>query len=257
MPLICLEYHDVVTDTDASGFPGGAAGSYKVTPEAFRAQVAALAGLGVPVVRIDRADAVPARGIALTFDDGGVSAADPTARWLEDAGWYGHFFIASECVGKVGFLDGASLRDLAGRGHVIGSHSRTHPLRMASLTAADQRAEWRDSKAALEDAVGMELPVASVPGGALSNSVIETAAEAGIRVLFTSEPETRVWQHAGCVVVGRYTVRRSHAPSDVAALCRPGGGARARQWVAWNAKKALKRLGGPAYLAVRERIFRA
>src|SRR5262245_47304812 len=47
------------------------------------------------------------------------------------------------------------------------------------------------SRELLRDILGESVTVASVPGGYYGRAVAETAAEAGIRVLFNSEPTTR------------------------------------------------------------------
>ena len=49
----------------------------------------------------------------------------------------------------------------------------------------------------------------------LSLEATRTAAEAGLRLLFTSEPTTRPCAGNGCVVAGRFTVR-ANAPHDSA-----------------------------------------
>jgi peptidoglycan/xylan/chitin deacetylase (PgdA/CDA1 family) len=158
-------------------------------------------------------------------------------------------------IGSAGFLDAAGIRALDAAGHVIGSHSESHPIRFAALARAAMLREWTASRAALEAILGRAVTVASVPGGYFSPAVAEAAAEAGIRLLFTSEPVSRVAEIAGCRVFGRYTLRRASTAAEAAALAAGRPAARARQWVGWNSKKVVKRLGGRAYLALRERIF--
>lgn len=261
MALIALEYHDVTADplADETGFAGAAANSYKLDPAAFGAHLEAVAASGARVAAAEASSierSARETVVVLTFDDGGVSALDVIAPALERRGWVGHFFIASDCIGKRGFLDAEGLRTLVRRGHVVGSHSRTHPLRMSSLTRAQLDDEWGTSVAALREILGATPAVASVPGGALSEAVIERAAAAGIRILFTSEPTTRVLARGDCTVLGRYTLRRTHGGRVAASLLAPSPVARAAQWLAWNGKKAAKRLGGNAYLRVRESLFR-
>ena len=54
------------------------------------------------------------------------------------------------------------------------------------------RHEWSESRQRLEDMLGHAVTVGSVPGGYFSRAVAEAAAEAGLQVLFTSEPTTRI-----------------------------------------------------------------
>ena len=261
MGLIALEYHDVVDGNvaDHSGFPGAAANSYKLEPPSFLEHLEAVAASGARVLAATGealAHATRTPVAFLTFDDGGASAIDRIAPELERRGWVGHFFIASDCIGKRAFLDAEGIRALVERGHVVGSHSRSHPLRMSSLSPAQLDDEWGTSVAVLREILGATPVVASVPGGALSAAVIDRAAAAGIRILFTSEPTTRVRLRGECAVVGRYTLRRAHGAREAAALLAPSPRARATQWLAWNGKKVAKRLGGSAYLRVRETLFR-
>ncbi|HEX5633590.1 MAG TPA: polysaccharide deacetylase family protein, partial [Gemmatimonadales bacterium] len=156
MRAIVLEYHDVVDgDFGASGFAGVAADSYKLSAADFAAHLDALGGLPAPVGGDVRAlgDAPSPPPVLFTFDDGGVGACD-AADLLERRGWLGHFFVTTERIGTPGFLDAAQLRDLEKRGHVIGSHSHSHPPRMARLTPEEARSEWHRSRSILGDLLG-------------------------------------------------------------------------------------------------------
>ena len=92
--------------------------------------------------------------VFLTFDDGGVSCHAPIGGMLEQFGWRGHFFITTSRIGTPGFLSEAQVRDLHRRGHVIGSHSHTHPTRMAALAPDRMESEWRQSLAHLAEILG-------------------------------------------------------------------------------------------------------
>ena len=265
MRVIALEYHDVLRGGDfaASGFTEPGADSYKLTARAFEAHLEAVAASGARAgLAIGEVLASPDGGrahgrppVVLTFDDGGCSAISEIAPRLEARGWRGHFFMTTGRIGAPGFLSGAELRELHARGHVIGSHSHTHPIRMSACSPDSLRAEWADSIALLSDVLGLAVETASVPGGYFSRAVAELAAGAGIRTLFTSEPSSRSTRVDGCTVLGRYTLRRDDPASLAAALVDASSRARVRQWSVWNAKKVLKRLGGTAYLRARARLL--
>ena len=264
--IITLEYHDVVHagDFSASGFTEPGADSYKLTTAAFDAHLAAIAATGTaadltadellaPAV-VDAEHEQRAR-VLLTFDDGGRSALTEIAPRLEALGWHGHFFMTSSRIGTPGFLDAGDLRELHARGHVVGSHSHSHPVRMSAVGVEGLRREWTDSLALLSDILGTRVRMASVPGGYFSRVVAETAAEAGVQLLFTSEPTSRPTHVGACTVLGRYTLRRDDPGSRAADLVAASHGARVRQWSIWNAKKVLKALGGESYLRARARVF--
>jgi peptidoglycan/xylan/chitin deacetylase (PgdA/CDA1 family) len=258
MRCLTLEYHDIVAgnDLEASGFGGASAASYKLSRERFTEHLDAIAAGGARVVRADQLEAAGAdTPVLLTFDDGGSGALTEAAPALERHGWPGHFLVTTGMIGRAGFLDEAGIVALDRAGHLVGSHSCTHPVRFHALSPAAMLREWRESCARLEDLLGKPVTVASVPFGDASRAVVETAAEAGICVLFTSEPVSRVAGTAACRVLGRYTLRRASSAAEAAALALGRPGARARQWAGWSAKRLAKRLGGGAYLALRERIF--
>ena len=259
MRVHVLEYHDVVEEgqEETSGFPGTAAASYKLSAAAFQAHLAALAGVP-PTLRRSALD-LPQAGapapVLLTFDDGGESALTVIAPALEASGWRGHFFVTTGRVGTAGFLSEAGVRELASRGHGIGSHSESHPLRMASLGEADLGAEWQRSVARLSEILGAPVRIASVPGGGFSRQVAETAAAAGIRTLFTSEPEVGVRRIGETLVLGRFTLRRGDAAERAARFARGDRWLRWTEWTWWNGKKLAKAIAGPAYLGLRRRLI--
>jgi peptidoglycan/xylan/chitin deacetylase (PgdA/CDA1 family) len=254
MQIRSLLYHDVVDDGAwaSSGFGGGDAAIYKLTRSAFEAHLDRLAMLGRAPSLVN---ATLTADWVLTFDDGGISALEAIAPALERRGWRGHFFMTTGWLGAPGFLGRDALRELLARGHVIGSHSQTHPLAMASLSHEELRREWRDSSETLADILGTRPVVASIPGGAYSRLVAASAAEAGIRMLFTSEPTGTRWHIGDVTCFGRYTIQRGMTPETALQLARGRGLAAARQRIAWDAKKVVKWTCGRAYREFRRRVL--
>jgi peptidoglycan/xylan/chitin deacetylase (PgdA/CDA1 family) len=275
--IVALMYHDVVPagHEESSGFAGAGAARYKLTPEQFeahlhaiRARVARAAetsvmlassvplagGFGRAGSGADMRTAAVNTPMLLTFDDGG-RCAGRIADALERHGWRGHFFVTSSRIDGPGFLQSGTIRDLRGRGHVIGSHSHTHPVRMSHCTEVRLREEWHRSIETLSDVVGEGVTCASVPGGYHSDLVARTAADAGVRFLFTSRPTSRAHRVGDMWVIGRYVLQRSTSAAVAAGIA--AGDVTPRLWQAavWNVKGACKRLGGARYLWVRERIL--
>jgi peptidoglycan/xylan/chitin deacetylase (PgdA/CDA1 family) len=270
MRVIPLLFHDVYTaDPAESGFRSDAADRYKLTLGAFDAQLA-----GVAAVRLDapiliaggegggqtglpraRAEAPPP--FLVTVDDGGLSYHTSIADRLEARGWRGHCFVSTDFIGTRGFLDAVRLRELDARGHVIGSHSASHPSRFSALPNDRMVAEWAQSRRVLEDILGHAVRVGSVPGGYFSPAVARAAAEAGIEVLFTSEPVTTLHRDGGCLLVGRFTIRRGHDPELAQRLVGSAPWTRAAAWASWNAKGLVKPILGPSYMRVAEWLHAA
>jgi len=249
-------YHDIVEPghPDASGRVGPGAARYKVDTAEFIKHLRAIAEVRraspVLVTALAAGATQGAVPLLLTFDDGGSSACH-AADFLEHHGWRGHFFITTNDIGGRTFLNRSQIRDLRSRGHVVGSHTSSHPERMSHLGSDEMLEEWRRSADVLSDLLGERVTTGSVPGGFYSIGVARAAAKAGISVLFTSEPTTRCSAVDGCSVVGRYAVCRE-VPAEVVArlaLARPVP--RARQYVAWSLKKAGKLVGGSYYVKLR------
>ena len=263
MNAYSLMYHDVVAQgcEDGSGFPGGECARYKLTLEAFAGHLRAIrarahrhpASVETVYLRDGAHDlATPDHQVFLTFDDGGVSAVS-IADCLDVFGWRGHFFVTTNYIGRPGFLTGAQIRDLRRRGHVIGSHSCSHPLRMAHCPAAKLRDEWMRSASTLGDLLGEPCPVASIPGGEYSSEVGDRAAAAGIRVLFTSRPTVRVRQHGEMRVLGRFAIRSTTRPQVAAAVAAGRWAPRVIQLLSWDLRTAIKSVAGEAYHHLRTR----
>jgi peptidoglycan/xylan/chitin deacetylase (PgdA/CDA1 family) len=251
-------YHDVVEARghEASGFPWPDAALYKLEPEQFTAHLEAIAGAlcGAPRTVSELPAASGQTPVLLTFDDGGVSSYTRIADQLEERGWRGHFFITAGQIGACAFVSRDQIRDLHCRGHVIGSHSFSHPLRMAQCSLSDLASEWWMSVGLLSDILGEQVCAASVPGGNYTRKIAEAASMAGIKALFTSEPTTRWRRVDGCTVYGRYTIQRWMPPHVAADLVAGKAAPRLRQLIWWNTKKVIKALGGEYYLKLRNTL---
>jgi peptidoglycan/xylan/chitin deacetylase (PgdA/CDA1 family) len=241
MQHVSLLFHDVfVSDPRESGFVSPAADRYKLTAGEFLAQLRALRATARP-------GADEANPVVLTFDDGGISFYTVVADALEAHGFRAYCFVTTDFIGQPRFLSAAQLRDLDSRGHIIGTHSASHPARFSALDAEAMRREWSKSRRILEDLLGHSVACGSVPGGYFSREVGRSAAESGLRLLFNSEPVTTLCRIGTCTIAGRFTIRRG-APSNYSQkLARPSPWTRSREWAAWNAKAIIKPLLGPSY----------
>lgn len=259
MKLAALMYHDVVpTDGARGGFPGPGAAFYAVSAVDFEQQMDCIEeALGRPPLRAEEAlpDAPGEGGWMLTFDDGGTSAA-AVGEMLAGRGWAAHFFVVTAMVGRPGFLDWDGVRALAAQGHVVGSHSHTHPERIAELPPPTLREEWTRSVAELSEALGVPVHIASVPGGHYSEAVGRAAAAAGIATLFTSQPRRAVAEVDGCALIGRFAVRRSTPPPTVVAVASGNAVPWLRQRLGWGARGLVKRLAGHRYERLRRALLR-
>lgn len=261
MNAVSLLYHDVICNGtyDSSGFGGAGAARYKLTSSEFDLHLSALKHtLSANPVTVTEALQLSHRSkpVMLTFDDGGISAYPRICDALDRNGWKGHFFITTNCIGRPTFVGKEDIRTLRKRGHVIGSHSNSHPERMPSQSRDALMEEWKTSINRLSDILGEEVNTASVPNGYYSRKVAETASLSGIKALFTSEPVKTTHSVEGCIVFGRYIVWPGMAPQAVVALALHRRWPCCRKFVLWNLKKVPKLVGGEAYLKARRLLLR-
>jgi peptidoglycan/xylan/chitin deacetylase (PgdA/CDA1 family) len=241
--LRALMYHDVVE---------GSPDIYSVTPDHFREQ---LERIGREVGRAPAAaDQLRDGEWMITFDDGGASAL-LAGEELARRSWRGHFFIATDLVGRPGYLDWDGVRAVAAMGHLIGSHSCSHPDRMAACTWDQLMDEWSGSAAILAQELGRPIATASVPGGLYSRSVGRAAAQSGFSTLFTSLPSQRLRSIDGCRLIGRYAVRTDTHADEVAAAAAGRPLPWARQRAAWRLRGAVKTVAGRRYESLRRTLL--
>lgn len=259
MPINLL-YHDVTAPQaeNSSGFPGPGAARYKLTTDEFELHLDQIAKTvhqpPLSSTSLDAFDTPHADAWTITFDDGGVSAITEIAGRLEQRGWRGWFFITTDLLDTPTFCSRAQVQDLHRRGHVIGSHSCSHPERISRCSWPQLLDEWTRSCQILSQLIESPIIAAAVPGGFYSKQVARAAAVAGIRILFNSEPTTITFPVEEIRVLGRYNIYRGMTAEDAALLVKSPF-RRLRQTAFWNVKKVAKTLVGPLYKSIRQKVL--
>lgn len=233
-------FHEVTDDPTSSGFQRPGALAYKHSRQAFAHCLDQIATASERPELVTATDLTqPGRHIFLTFDDGGKSAL-VAAEELERRGWRGLFFIVTSLVGSRTFLAAEEIRALRRGGHLIGSHSHTHPSIFRDQSPGRMVEEWRASCDLLAQLLGEPCRSASVPGGDISTRVLESAGAAGLRYLFTSEPWLTPRRLGDCWVLGRYSVKVGTSATRVGQL------AHFRGWRSALLRRRLKVLASRA-----------
>lgn len=249
---VTLLYHDVIVGDDhlASGFSDAAARRYKLERADFVRHLDAIdqviSSAPVTVAELGAPSSNPSP-LMLSFDDGGVSGLDVIAAELGRRGWPAHFFITTDYIGSPGFLDAGQIRKLREMGHLVGSHSCSHPHPMSSCSWDQLIDEWTRSIAKLSEILQEPVSIASIPGGAYRKHVAAAAAAIGITKLFTSEPVQTTWHIDSCEVLGRFCIVDGDRPDKSAALAAGRAATRAVEYIVWNGKQAAKRALGPHF----------
>ena len=243
--VLTLLYHEVVDDPADSGFQTPGAMSYKHETSYFLQNLDVIARSGVRISTVHDIDFNSGgQYVLLTFDDGGRSAMR-TADYIEERGWRGHFFITTNMIGTAKFVSAENIRDLRRRGHVVGSHSHTHPAVFWSLSEEEMLCEWRTSCETLSAILQEPITTASVPGGDMNRMTAGTAAQTGIKWLFTSEPTVHPWKWDGVVCLGRFCPKRDTSLETIGDYVRFRG--LLKPLLIRQCKQTVKRLLGPIY----------
>lgn len=206
-----LTYHDVfIANTSESGFDTNGANHYKINVDLFKDHLKTISQM-VDSGEISRSD------IVFTFDDGGVSSYGVIAPLLEKYNFIGHFYISTDYIGKPSFLSEQEIRLLVERGHVIGSHSASHPSNMSTLSIEERQNEWVKSISRLADVTGGLIKEISLPNGFLIKEDLEFIKTLGISHIYTSQfGENR--QDEGITLIGRYPINKHTTTKDIMRL---------------------------------------
>lgn len=236
---VVFMYHDIVTANDkSSGFQNKNAFQYKVEESAFEEQVKALQG----------------KDVVFTFDDGGESFLTKAAPLLAQYGFKGVFFISTKYIGTQGFLTKEQIKALAERGHVVGSHSHTHPEIFTKLSKEEIREEWRKSYEILKDILGeTDLPM-SIPNGYASKTIMEEAIKCGFTDIYTSQPTTKIKLFQKHNVIGRYVVHDNMNTEDVLRIVNSKG-YRLKMSLKWQMLNVVKGVLGTSYETFKAKIL--
>jgi peptidoglycan/xylan/chitin deacetylase (PgdA/CDA1 family) len=249
-------FHDVIgrLPASATGFQGTGPDRYKIHIDLLEA-----ASVYVKQQRmrtaVTVAEAMEHQSLVWTFDDGGASMID-AAEVLERNGQRGWFFVTTNLIGMPGFLDRDGVHDLHVRGHVIGSHSVSHPDPMRSLDGDQLRKEWLESRDRLSDLCNAPIVAAAVPGGASSTGVERSAFASGYQLLFDSHVSFSLRRRNGGSILGRIAIQSHWTVSRLRRIVdRHSATCMAlamRQRVLDGARRVL----GPLYLPIRHSLSR-
>lgn len=157
---------------------------YSVTLSSFRDQMDALQQRGfhtIPLFMLAdvlrNGGVLPPKPIIITFDDGNLDIYTNAFPIMKDRGFTGVLFIVSEVLNEKGYLNQEQIREMAGEGWEIGSHSRTH----VNLTGnkVDLRREMYQSRLDLESMLHLPIKTFSYPFIGVNPGILLKAKQYG------------------------------------------------------------------------------
>ena len=156
-----------------------------VSPEAFDRQMAILAKrwkpvpLSVVMEAIETGRPLPARAVAVTFDDGTDDNFAHAFPILERHRIPATIFLIAGRIGEPGFLTSSQIGEMAKTGISFGSHALNHE-NLPALFPEDLSRTLSESKKKIEG-LGVPAQFFSYPGGSFNRPVMEAVRRAGYR----------------------------------------------------------------------------
>jgi len=169
---------------------------------------------------------LPARSVALTFDDGYSSHYQIAFHALSEFKVSATFFVNTSSIGTGEFLDWTMAAEMIRGGMRFGSHAHNHIV-LTTLNSKRVKEELRVSRQVLEQRLASPVEVLAVPYGFCDQHVLEAAWESGYRVVCTSKP----WPaQKGERVLSRVGISRQTSLSDFRKLVEKDAAVYLRLW---------------------------
>lgn len=128
----------------------------------------------------------PDKSQILSFDDGNQTDYTVAFPLLEKFGFKATFFLTSDFIDKPGHLQKSQILEMSQAGMEFGSHGKTHKF-LSTLNDDELKSELLDSKKMLEEIIGKEINLLSLPGGYHRANVKRITKELGFKGICTSE----------------------------------------------------------------------
>jgi peptidoglycan/xylan/chitin deacetylase (PgdA/CDA1 family) len=193
--------------------------------------------------------------VVFTFDDGGISFFNIIAPMLEKYGVKGIFFISTNYIDTEGFLTKKQIKELNKRGHIIASHSHTHPVDMSRLSNDEIFNEWKTSIDILSAIIGEKVEYASIPNGYSNKEILDAAHKNGIRYLYTSKPTISVSKFKEMVCIGRYAIQNSMSNEYVLSIIS-NEVIRKKIFLRWFVLETAKAVLGSSYAKIKNLLVK-
>ncbi|GAB3817231.1 hypothetical protein GCM10028895_13160 [Pontibacter rugosus] len=119
----------------------------------------------------------------LTFDDTNLSQYEVAAPVLEKYGFKGVFFVMTVSLGRPRYMSKQQVRELAEKGHTIGSHTWDHH-NVKKYAVNDWLTQVEKPKQVLEEIVGHPITYFAYPFGLWNSEAIPELKNRGTTASF-------------------------------------------------------------------------
>lgn len=153
------------------------------------------------------------KNITITIDDAGKGNYEYMLPLFEKFQLRAHIFVPTHFIASEGekspYMTSNQICEFSKLGHVVGSHSHSHPRNISLLSLTQIRDEWSESKNILENIIGKEVDTCSIPGGFYSRSQLKILKELGYKIIFNSVPTYKMHIKDGLELRGRFSIERN------------------------------------------------
>lgn len=185
VPVLC--YHAI---REVQKGDGPEQKAYSVSPENFALQMKALHDNGYTTITPDELNAfhtlnkpLPEKPIVITFDDGRKEQVTIGAAEMEKYNFRGVYFIMTVSLGRSSYMSRADVKDLADKGHTIGSHTWDHH-RVTGYKGDDWNLQIAKPKKQLEEMTGKPVTSFAYPNGAWNAEAADSLKNNGFTTAF-------------------------------------------------------------------------
>ncbi len=131
------------------------------------------------VQAIKQGVSLPPHPVIITFDDANEDNYTTAFPIMQKYGFTGVLYVPVDYIGLPDYLTVAQIEEMSAAGWEVGSHTLSHPIDFLTMSNASLRAEIVDSRARLEDLLGVPILTFAYPFGDVSPAAVDYVHFAG------------------------------------------------------------------------------
>ena len=151
--------------------------------------------------------------VVITVDDAGKGNHEYMLPVFEKYGIKSHIFVPtkfiSDGIKASSYMNAIQIKEFSDLGHIVGSHSHSHPRNISLLGKEQIENEWSLSKDILENITGKPVVSCAIPGGFYSNVQMEILKKLGYELIFNSVPTFDTVTTNHIALSGRFSIERN------------------------------------------------
>jgi peptidoglycan/xylan/chitin deacetylase (PgdA/CDA1 family) len=132
---------------------------------------------------------------------------------FEKLGIKAHIFVPtkfiSDGIKSSSYMNAGQIKEFSDLGHIVGSHSHSHPRNISLLGKEQIENEWLLSKDILENITGKRVVSCAIPGGFYSKVQLGILKNLGYNLIFNSVPTFNKFEFNQIALNGRFSIEKN------------------------------------------------